>query len=133
MSAIPGIYCVYVVLHTQSYRKSEYRYTVCFQTLYPLLSVYSIHHYVIKFVSDLLQVDGLFRFPPPIKLTAMKYCWKWRKHRIFIYSPIPGIYCVYLVLHTQPCSKSKYRYTVKLLNRRWATITHSLNLHNNIS
>jgi hypothetical protein len=32
-----------------------------------------IQHYVIKFVSDLRQVSGflqVFRFPPPIKLTA---------------------------------------------------------------
>ena len=36
--------------------------------------VYSIQHYVIKFVSDLRQVCGFLRvllFPPPIKLTAM--------------------------------------------------------------
>jgi hypothetical protein len=35
--------------------------------------VYSIRHYVIKFVSDLRQVDGFLRvpqFPPPIKITA---------------------------------------------------------------
>jgi len=35
--------------------------------------VYSIQHYVIKFVSDLQQVGSFFRvflFPPPIKLTA---------------------------------------------------------------
>ena len=35
--------------------------------------VYSIQHYVIKFVSDLRQVSGFFRvlrFSPPIKLTA---------------------------------------------------------------
>jgi len=35
--------------------------------------VYSIQHYVIKFVSDLRQVCGflrVLRFPPPIKLTA---------------------------------------------------------------
>ena len=35
--------------------------------------VYSIQHYVIKFVSALRQVVGflwVFRFPPPIKLTA---------------------------------------------------------------
>ena len=35
--------------------------------------VYSIQHYVIKFVSDLQQVSGflqVLRFPPPIKLTA---------------------------------------------------------------
>ena len=35
--------------------------------------VYSIKHYVIKFVSDLRQVGGFLRalrFPPPIKLTA---------------------------------------------------------------
>ena len=34
--------------------------------------VYSIQHYVIKFVSDLWQVGGFLRvlqFPPPIKLT----------------------------------------------------------------
>ena len=36
--------------------------------------VYSIQHYVIKFVSDLRQVGGflrVLRFPQPIKLTAM--------------------------------------------------------------
>jgi hypothetical protein len=35
--------------------------------------VYSIQHYVIKFVSDLWQVCGFLwalQFPPPIKLTA---------------------------------------------------------------
>jgi len=42
--------------------------------------VFSIQHYVIKFVSDLRQVSDFLRilcFPPPIKLTAMieqKYC-----------------------------------------------------------
>ena len=33
--------------------------------------VYSMQHYVIKFVSDLRQVCGFLRFPPPIKLPAM--------------------------------------------------------------
>ena len=36
--------------------------------------VYSTHHYVIKFVSDLQHVCGflqVLRFPPQIKLTAM--------------------------------------------------------------
>ena len=28
--------------------------------------VYSMQHYVIKFVSDLKQVGGFLRFPPPI-------------------------------------------------------------------
>jgi hypothetical protein len=35
--------------------------------------VYSLQHYVIKFVSDLHQVSvflGVLQFPPPIKLTA---------------------------------------------------------------
>ena len=35
--------------------------------------VYTIQHYVIKFVSALRQVGGsllVLRFPPPIKLTA---------------------------------------------------------------
>jgi len=36
--------------------------------------VYTIQHYVIKFVSDLPQVGGflwVLMFPPPIKLTIM--------------------------------------------------------------
>jgi hypothetical protein len=32
--------------------------------------MYWIQHYVIKFVSNLRQVGGFLRFPPPIKLTA---------------------------------------------------------------
>ena len=39
-----------------------------------LVEVYSMQHYVIKFVSDLRQVGGflgILWFPPPIKLTAM--------------------------------------------------------------
>ena len=35
--------------------------------------VYSIQHYVIKFVSDLRQINdflSVLQFPPPIKLTA---------------------------------------------------------------
>ena len=32
--------------------------------------VYSVQHYVIKFVSDLRQVGGFLRFPSSIKLTA---------------------------------------------------------------
>ena len=44
------------------------------ESLNPILGeLYSIQHYVIKFVSDLRQVDGflwVLRFPPPIKLTA---------------------------------------------------------------
>ena len=47
-----------------------------------------VQHYVIKFISDLRQVDGflqILRFPPPLKLTAtiqlnlVKYCWKWHQ------------------------------------------------------
>ena len=38
--------------------------------------VYSIQHYIIKFVNDLRHVCGfprVVRFPPPIKLTAIIY------------------------------------------------------------
>jgi hypothetical protein len=35
---------------------------------------YSIQHYVIKFVSDLRQIDGFLRIPPPIKL-MQRYNW----------------------------------------------------------
>ena len=62
---------------------------LCTKCLSPLklwvqipLIVYSIQHYVIKFVSDLRQVGGFLRFPPTIKLTGkikLKYCWKCRK------------------------------------------------------
>ena len=34
--------------------------------------VYSIQHYVIKFVSD-IQQSGFLQCPPPIKVTAMIY------------------------------------------------------------
>jgi hypothetical protein len=37
--------------------------------------VYLTQHYVMKFVSDLWQVGGFLRFPPPIKLTATIYNW----------------------------------------------------------
>jgi hypothetical protein len=40
---------------------------------YHSVKVYSIQHYVIKYVSDLRQVGGFLRvllFPPPIKLTS---------------------------------------------------------------
>ena len=33
-------------------------------------SGWGVQHYVIKFVSDLRQVGGFLRFPPPIKLIA---------------------------------------------------------------
>jgi hypothetical protein len=36
--------------------------------------IYSIQLYAIKFVSDLWQVGGFLRFPPPKKLTA-RYKW----------------------------------------------------------
>ena len=42
-------------------------------SLYPVHGeVYSIQHYVIKFVSDLRQISGfllVLRFPPPIKFS----------------------------------------------------------------
>ena len=34
--------------------------------------VYPIQHYVIKFVSDLRQIGGFLRFPPPTNLTAKR-------------------------------------------------------------
>jgi len=44
------------------------------------VEVYSIQHYVIKFVNDMRQI-GSSPFPPPIKLIATMYLnnsWKWR-------------------------------------------------------
>jgi len=34
------------------------------------VEMYLIHHYLIKFASDLQQVGGFLMFAPPIKLTA---------------------------------------------------------------
>jgi hypothetical protein len=53
--------------------------------------VYSIQHYVIKFVSDLRQVGGylrLLRFPPPIKLTP-QYNWNIVESDIKHHKPNP--------------------------------------------
>ena len=72
-------------------RRGRDRIAVGFTTTYAIIAyhhnnvvsahgeVYSIQHYdnVIKFVSDLRQVDGflqVLQFPPPIKLTTTKYC-----------------------------------------------------------
>ena len=68
-----------VVGFTTTYVISDYHHYCCeFESWSGEL--YSIKHYVIKFVN----VGGffrVFRFPSPIQLTAtikLKYCWKWR-------------------------------------------------------
>jgi hypothetical protein len=69
--------CV-VVGFTTIYAISAYHHWCCEFESRPGRGV---KHYVIKFVSDLWQVSGflrVLRFPPQIKLTATKYCWKWR-------------------------------------------------------
>ena len=65
-----------VVGFTTTYAISAY-----YQWIYEFESrsgeVYSIQHYVIKCVSDLIQVGSFLRFPPPINLTVtieLKYC-----------------------------------------------------------
>jgi len=63
-----GAHCYYFGQHTPiTFQEAEVGYYV------NVGEVYSIQHYVIKFVSDLRQVGGflrVLRFPPPIKLTA---------------------------------------------------------------
>jgi hypothetical protein len=60
------------IIFTTTYAISTYVHQSC-EFEFHSSEVYSIQHYVIKFVSDLRQV-GRFRrvlwFPPPIKLTA---------------------------------------------------------------
>jgi len=62
-----------VVVFTTTYAFNVYHHWSCeFEPRSD--EVYSIQHYVIKFVSDLRQVGGFHRvlwFPSPIKLTAM--------------------------------------------------------------
>ena len=63
------------------YAISAYHHSCKFETRSG--KVFSIQHYMIKFVCDLRQISGfiqVLQFPPPIKLTAMiqlKYYWKW--------------------------------------------------------
>jgi hypothetical protein len=45
--------------------------------------MYSIQHYVIKFISDLGQVGGFLWFPPPLCLTPT----------IAAFQPYSGVYC----------------------------------------
>ena len=57
---------------TTTYVISDFNHLRC-EFIYRSGEVYSIQHYVIKFVSDLRKVGGLLwvlLFPPPIKLTA---------------------------------------------------------------
>jgi hypothetical protein len=69
-----------VVGFTTTYAISDYNHWCC---ELESRSGRGVQHYMIKFVSDLLQVGGflrVLRFPPPIKLTAtiwLKYYWKW--------------------------------------------------------
>jgi hypothetical protein len=61
-----------VVGFTTNYAISAFHHYRCeFESLSD--EVYSIQHYMLKFVSDLRQVDGFLRvlqFSPPIKQTA---------------------------------------------------------------
>ena len=59
--------------------------------------VYSIQHYVIRFISDLWQSCGflwIFQFPPPIKLTP-RYNWNivesGVKHLMSVHNIIPNL------------------------------------------
>ena len=76
-----------IYVHKKQGRRGCDRMVVGFTTTYAIIAyhhwscefksrssdVCSIQHYMIKFVSDLRQVDGVLRtprFPPPIKLTT---------------------------------------------------------------
>jgi hypothetical protein len=56
-----------VVGFTTTYAISAFHHQYC---EFESRSGRGVQHYVIKFVSDLRQVGGFLRFPPPIKLTA---------------------------------------------------------------
>ena len=68
----------YVIVRTVEKIMSRSLYSTTIATTYAISAyrsgeVYSIQHYVRKFVSDLRQVGGflrVLRFPPTIKLTA---------------------------------------------------------------
>jgi hypothetical protein len=74
-SALSSRYRMVVGL-TNTYAISAYQHWCC-EFKSRSSEVYSIQHYMIKFVSDLRQVGGFLRglrFPPPIKLTST-ICW----------------------------------------------------------
>jgi hypothetical protein len=47
--------------------------------------VYSIQHYVIKFVSDLRQLGFFLWFPPPIKLTAARFIYRKKESAFYVH------------------------------------------------
>ena len=61
-------YCMVVGFITTNAIGAYHHYPFEFES--HLSEVYSIQHYVIKFVKDLRQVGGFLRFPPPKKLTT---------------------------------------------------------------
>ena len=81
--------------------------------------VYSIQHYVIKFVSDLWQFSGFLlvhRFPPPIKLTAkllLKVALNTINHNLIYFSLIfmnySLIWITWIVVKKNTISLSFYR------------------------
>ena len=85
ISASPtyGVYISQLINYSRGGRLCRDRIIVGFTTTYAISAYHhcefesrsgrGVQHYVIKFVSDLRQVGGflqVFRFPPPIKLTA---------------------------------------------------------------
>jgi hypothetical protein len=84
--------CIYCVLMLYPLCSQAYYRRHCSKSVLQILTmVYSIQHYVIKFVSDSRQVGDFLRalrFPTPIKLTAIPLsCYMFisfkSKHNIF--------------------------------------------------
>jgi hypothetical protein len=66
--AVTGSVLIVMVCWTYTtYAMSGYHHWCC---EFESRSGRGVQHYVIKFVSDLRQVGGFLRFPPPIELTA---------------------------------------------------------------
>ena len=83
-----------------NYAISAYRYECCeFESRSG--EVYSIQHYVIKFVSDLRQVCGflwLLRFPPP-KYWPSQYYWNTDESGVKHHKPKPTLIKIYRKLY----------------------------------
>ena len=73
--------------------------------------LYSMQHYVIKFVSDLQQVGGFHRFPPPIKLTATILL-KVALNTIHQAKPNAFIYFFFQIQGTSVHRSSKHKFNV---------------------
>ena len=102
------------------------------------VEVYSIQHYVIKFVSDLGQVSVFFLYSnflhqqnwPPLYTMLLKYCWigsglKHQNHHIFLNKQIMGCLLVLILTHCFYCYIPVCLFYIHVIFWKWLRGTSS--------